>query len=214
VDSLGLEATTVETPVEVRVISGTRGLAALRPAVGPLAAVAAVLVAGSVLTLGLVALGRRARSEGADLAPKPRLNPLKRARMQKQPVGKAEAHLVPVVPKGPAVPLVGLDIVLGRDPSLAAVVLDDASVDGMHARLIRQAGGNYLLRDQGSIAGTWVNYHLVPEAGTILEHGDLLQLGRVEFRFEVAGEIPRRELRVYPASDPLRPSGLNDQGQA
>jgi predicted component of type VI protein secretion system len=112
------------------------------------------------------------------------------------------------------VPLVGLDIVLGRDPSLAAVVLDDASVDGMHARLIRQAGGNYLLRDQGSIAGTWVNYHLVPEAGTILEHGDLLQLGRVEFRFEVAGEIPQRELRVYPASDPLRPSGLSDQGQA
>jgi len=36
----------------------------------------------------------------------------------------------------------------------------------------------------------------------------------VEFRFEVAGEIPRRELRVYPASDPLRPSGLSDQGQA
>ena len=214
VDSLGLEATTVEIPVEVRVISGTRGLAALRPAVGPLAAVAAVLVAGSVLTLGLVALGRRARSEGADLAPKPRLNPLKRTRMQKQPAGKAEAHLVPVVPKGPAVPLVGLDIVLGRDPSLAAVVLDDASVDGMHARLIRQAGGSYLLRDQGSIAGTWVNYHLVPEAGTILEHGDLLQLGRVEFRFELAGEIPRRELRVYPASDTLRPSGLNDQGQA
>jgi hypothetical protein len=212
-DSLGLESATVDIPVDIRVIRGSRGLSALRPAVGPLVAVAAVLVAGSVLTVGLVALGRRTRTERSDLTPRPRLNPLKRARMQKQPAGKAEAHLIPLVPHGPPVPLVGLDIVMGRDPSLAAVVLDDPSVDGLHARLIRQASGQYLLRDQGSIAGTWVNYHLVPEAGTILEHGDRLQLGRVEFRFELAGQPPQRELRVYPASDPLRPSGVSDQGQ-
>jgi hypothetical protein len=213
-DSLGLESASVDIPVEIRVAGGTAGLAALRPAVGPLVAVAAVLVAGSVLAVGLVALGRRARPERTELAHPPRLNPLKRTRIQKQPIGPAEAHLIPVVPRGPAVPLLGLDIVLGRDPSLAAVVLDDPSVDGMHARLIRQAGGSYLLRDQGSIAGTWVNYHLVPEGGRVLEHGDLLQLGRVEFRFQVAGEAPQRELRVYPASDPLRPSGLDDQEQA
>lgn len=213
-DSLGLEGASIDIPVEIRVEAASRGLTALRPAVGPLAAVAAVLVAGSVLTVGLLALGRRSRPERAELAPKPRLNPLKRTRMQKDPVGQAEAHLIPVVPRGPAVPLLGVDVVLGRDPSLAAIVLEDASVDGMHARLIRQAGGRYLLRDQGSIAGTWVNYHLVPQAGAVLEHGDLLQLGRVEFRFEVVGEMPRRELRVYPARDPLQPPGAIRQDQA
>lgn len=213
-DSLGLEASSIEIPVEIHIEAASRGLTALQPAVGPLAAVAAILIAGSVLAVGLLALGRRSRAERSDLAPKPRLNPLKRTRMQKAPVGDAEAHLIPVVPQGPAVPLLGLDVVLGRDPSLAAIVLDDPSVDGMHARLIRQAGGRYLLRDQGSIAGTWVNYHLVPQGGTLLEHGDLLQLGRVEFRFEVVGEAPRRELRVYPASDPLRPRGHSGQDLA
>lgn len=213
-DSLGLQGVSIEIPVEVRVEAASGGLTALQPAVGPLAAIAAVVVAGSVLAIGLLALGRRSKSERPVLAPKPRLNPLKRTRMQKEPVGQAEAHLVPVVPRGPSVPLLGVDVVLGRDPSLAAIVLDDPSVDGMHARLIRQAGGRYLLRDQGSVAGTWVNYHLVPQAGAVLEHGDLLQLGRVEFRFEVVGETPPRELRVYPARDPLQPPGASRQDLA
>jgi predicted component of type VI protein secretion system len=68
----------------------------------------------------------------------------------------------------------------------------------MHARLIRQADGEYLLRDQGSIAGSWVNYELVPKSGHRLQHGDHVQLGRVEFRFQLPGDQPPREIRVSP----------------
>jgi DEAD/DEAH box helicase domain-containing protein len=37
----------------------------------------------------------------------------------------------------------------------------------------------------GSVAGTWVNYMLVPTTGTRLEHGDLIHIGRVGFRFSL-----------------------------
>jgi predicted component of type VI protein secretion system len=68
----------------------------------------------------------------------------------------------------------------------------------MHARLIRQADGDYLLRDQGSVAGTWVNYDLIPSEGRRLRNGDLVQLGRVEFRFQLPGKHPPRPILTYP----------------
>jgi pSer/pThr/pTyr-binding forkhead associated (FHA) protein len=111
--------------------------------------------------------------------------------------------LIPLRPSGDPVPLTGIDVVLGRDASLAAVVLDDPSVERMHARLIRQADGDYLLRDQGSVAGSWINYELVPKSGQRLQHGDHIQLGRVEFRFQLPGDHPPRKIRITPDEGPL-----------
>jgi predicted component of type VI protein secretion system len=99
---------------------------------------------------------------------------------------------------GDPIDLTGADLILGSDASLAAVVIDDPSVGGMHARIIRQADGGYLVRDQGSVAGTWVNFELVPEDGRLLRQGDRIQLGRVEFRFRLPGDAPTREIKVYP----------------
>jgi predicted component of type VI protein secretion system len=56
-------------------------------------------------------------------------------------------------------------------------------VEGLHARLVRQEDGSFRLIDQGSVAGTWVNYAEVPEEGQVLQHGDLIHFGRVGFRF-------------------------------
>jgi predicted component of type VI protein secretion system len=95
-------------------------------------------------------------------------------------------------------PLAGVDVIVGRDPSLAGLVLDDASVSGWHASLIRQADGEYLVRDQGSEAGTWVNYDPVPEPGLRLEHGDLLHVGRVSLRFKMVHPRTRRVIRAIP----------------
>jgi predicted component of type VI protein secretion system len=87
---------------------------------------------------------------------------------------------------------------------VAGLVLEDASVSGWHASLIRQADGEYLVRDQGSEAGTWVNYDPVPEPGRRLEHGDLLQVGRVSLRFKMVQPRTRRVIRALPL-DPSQP---------
>ncbi len=193
-DELGLESRTVTVPVQIELVRPPQGLTAFQPAMDSLLAVVAVVVAGMVMILGVISLARRAPSEPAEHSP--RLNPVKRARLRS--TAHTEAHLVPVRPVGDPIPLSGVDVVLGRDASLAAIVLDDPSVERMHARLIRQADGDYLLRDQDSVAGTWVNYELVGSNGRRLQHGDLLQLGRVEFRFQLPGQQPPRPVRVYP----------------
>jgi hypothetical protein len=198
-DSLGLEAETIDTPVQIVISRPDQGLTALRPALDSLVAVLAVIVAGMVLVIGLTTLVRRAP------LPEPaagvRLNPVKRARLQSS--APPEAMLIPLRPSGDPVPLTGIDVVLGRDASLAAVVLDDPSVERMHARLIRQADGDYLLRDQGSVAGSWINYELVPKSGQRLQHGDHIQLGRVEFRFQLPGDHPPRKISISPDEGPL-----------
>jgi hypothetical protein len=43
--------------------------------------------------------------------------------------------------------------------------------------------GTFLLEDEHSIAGTWINYTPVPQAGVKIEHGDLIHFGRNGFRF-------------------------------
>lgn len=193
-DELGLEARTVTVPVQIEVVRPPQGLTAFQPAMDSLLAVVAVIVAGIVMILGVISLARRAPVQTTE--PSPRLNPVKRARLRS--TSRTEAQLVPLRPVGDPIPLSGVDVVLGRDASLAAIVLDDPSVERMHARLIRQADGEYLLRDQDSVAGTWVNYELVSSSGRRLQHGDLVQLGRVEFRFQLPGEQPPRPIRVYP----------------
>jgi predicted component of type VI protein secretion system len=73
------------------------------------------------------------------------------------------------------------------------MVLNDPSVDPLHARLIRQDDGAFRLSDEGSVAGTWVNYILVSPDGASLEHGDLLHIGRVTFRFSLRQVKPARK---------------------
>ena len=193
-DTLGLTAETVEHPVLITVSLPEQGLSALRPALDSLLAVLAVIVAGMVLVIGLTTLIRRAPIP--ETASGVRLNPVQRARLQSS--DPPEALLIPLRPSGDPVPLTGVDVVLGRDATLSAVVLDDPSVERMHARLIRQADGDYLLRDQGSVAGSWVNYELVSKSGQRLRHGDHIQLGRVEFRFQLPGDHPPRRIGVSP----------------
>ena len=197
-DSLGLEAETIDHPVRVVVSRPDQGLSALRPALDSLVAILAIIVAGMVLVIGLTTLIRRAPlPEPAAGVP---INPIRRTRLQS--TSPPEALLIPLRPSGDPVPLTGVDVVLGRDASLAAIVLNDPSVERMHARLIRQVDGDYLLKDQGSVAGSWINYELVPKSGQRLQHGDHIQLGRVEFRFQLPGDQSPRRIRVSPDDGP------------
>lgn len=195
VDSFGMEANSVDVPVLVSISRPPGGLAALRPALGSLLTALGVLIAGVILAVALLSRGGRTRLRPS-VKVSPRVNRVDRIALRRS--GPAEAFLIPLQPAGDPIDLTGADLILGSDASLAAVVIDDPSVGGMHARIIRQADGGYLVRDQGSVAGTWVNFELVPEDGRLLRQGDRIQLGRVEFRFRLPGDAPTREIKVYP----------------
>ncbi len=101
---------------------------------------------------------------------------------------QAYAYLTPIseagepVVRGP-ISITTDEITFGADPQRATLVLADPSVEALHARMLRGEGGAFSLIDEGSVAGTWINYLPVSEPGTILEQGDLIHLGRVCFRF-------------------------------
>ncbi len=69
----------------------------------------------------------------------------------------------------------------GSDPLKVTRILDDPSVSPLHARL-REQNGEYILSDEKSVSGTWVNYEML-EAPRRLQHGDILQIGRLSYRF-------------------------------
>jgi hypothetical protein len=85
----------------------------------------------------------------------------------------------------PPIPIIGDELTFGCDPTLATQVLVDASVEPIHARLRLGPDHNYRLYDENSTAGTWVNYSPISPEGIRLEHGDLIHIGRVGFRFSL-----------------------------
>ena len=203
-DILGLESSSLESQIFVDVPPPPSGLSAIRPALGSLLAALAVLVAGVVLAVTLLNLGQRSQSR-----PIRQDEPTRRSRIHLERASlhapedtqPAEAYLAPLEHAAgdvQALPLTGAELTLGRDASLAAVTIDDPSVSAIHARVIRRAGGSYFLRDQGSVAGTWVNYEAVSKEGRELQHGDLIHLGRVGFRFQLKDPPPTRQVRIKP----------------
>jgi len=101
----------------------------------------------------------------------------------------ASAYLVPVNPPDvekteAPVPIIAEELTLGRDKKLATLILDDPSVSALHARLVLQGDDVYCIFDEGSVAGTWVNYARVAPQGCPLIHGDIIHLGRTCFRFQ------------------------------
>jgi hypothetical protein len=92
---------------------------------------------------------------------------------------------------GEQIELAAADVTLGREPDAVDIVLDDASVSRLHARVRRTAAGEYWLYDEGSVLGTFLNYERLGLAPRQLQHGDVVQLGRVTLNFRL--ELPRPE---------------------
>jgi hypothetical protein len=97
------------------------------------------------------------------------------------------AFLTPVPPsdephQAAPIPISSDEIIFGCDPIQSTWVIDDPSLDGLHARLIKE-GNAYRLIDAGTTAGTWINYTPVSPQGDLVENGDLIHLGRSCFRF-------------------------------
>lgn len=100
-----------------------------------------------------------------------------------------------------AVPLIRRETTIGSDPRRALYRLDAATVSGLHARILMTPEGEYRIFDSGSIAGTWVNYAPVPAQGRLLRHGDLVQIGREAFRFQLARPPEEETYRIETFED-------------
>lgn len=101
---------------------------------------------------------------------------------------QAAASLVRINPDGQfaavaPIPLVEKEIIFGTDPVQCTQIMDDPSISSIHARLRLIDDGGYLLQDNNSVAGTWVNFESIPREGYRLAHGDMVHFGQLIYRF-------------------------------
>jgi pSer/pThr/pTyr-binding forkhead associated (FHA) protein len=68
----------------------------------------------------------------------------------------------------------------GRHPA-SDIFLDDITVSRRHAEFVRQSDGRYVVRDVGSLNGTYVNRERTDQA--LLANGDEVQIGKFKLVF-------------------------------
>jgi hypothetical protein len=102
-------------------------------------------------------------------------------------IGPGEAVLVVRrgMGSGASYLLVGDLVTAGREPD-SDLFLDDVTVSRRHAELRRMASG-WLLRDVGSLNGTYVNRERIEEVA--LSPGDEVQIGKYRFAYLVGGDV-------------------------
>jgi hypothetical protein len=205
-DSLGLTGSSLSLPITVTVIRPPSGLTIL------LARYRFVIVWGAVALAGLVLLvilfgsrlrlSRRKRKTTRRQYADPLTQPIHIASAE-PPTGKkktprrgkpdkfadAPARLIRLNPDGEPAPVTSIpisapDLTLGTDPVQSAYIFDEPSLSPLHAR-IQQSESGYIIFDQNSIAGTWVNYEPVSREGHPLKHGDRVHFGQLMYRFEL-----------------------------
>jgi len=75
---------------------------------------------------------------------------------------------------------------IGRDKARAQIVFADPSVSRLHARLVEEVDGMFMLHDEGSASGTFVNDERVDLQPRHLHSGDLIEFGRQRVIFHSA----------------------------
>ncbi len=115
--------------------------------------------------------------------------------IQKPPPPPAEVYAVLVKFGGTEgkIEITAPDVIIGRDPQLAGIVLDDPSVSPRHGRIVRMGDGHPWVFDMGSTAGSWKNFEEIPPEGASLREGDRLNFGRAAFRVRLMPCAPVQE---------------------
>ncbi len=99
----------------------------------------------------------------------------------------------------------GAVVTLGREAG-CDIVVDDAAVSRLHARLTGEIEGAGQIEDLGSTNGTFVNgARLEPNRPALIQPGDSIQIGQQQFSFQV----PRADAAGAPAGVALRARGLS-----
>jgi hypothetical protein len=96
---------------------------------------------------------------------------------------------------GQPIPIHAHSLYIGRDQSRAQIVFADPSVSRLHARLVEEVDGVFMLHDEGSASGTFVNDERVDLQPRLLRSGDLIEFGRQRVIFQSAelfGDVASR----------------------
>lgn len=208
-DSLGLIGKSVETVIFINVVSSEESILDVVSQNRLILVIVMAAVVGAILLLVLILGGRlqpgfirewrrKRKRNGAITQPVKNLQDedtqsrsswINRIQWRRGPVTiKPNAQFIPLADSNseeshPPLAITKRQTIFGRDDNIVDLVLTDPSVENVHAKIVQVENGVYRLSDQGSIAGTWVNYLPIPENGQILEHGDLVHFGRMGFRF-------------------------------
>jgi hypothetical protein len=226
-DSLGMVGRSLDTLVQINVeLPPPDRMAGFYERL-PLISILGIVLAGAILALILILAGRlRPYTLSAYKTFKRRPEPTQ-ASVPAEPTGRATAwvnrmqwpqrHVAPKVhayltrlttgdETGTAAPaaISADETTLGSDPAQASVVIADPVVEPLHARLVRLPDGDFRLMDEGSLAGTWINYRPVGRDGVLLHHGDLIHIGTIGLRFQDRDLARRpqtaRTITVHPAA--------------
>jgi hypothetical protein len=211
VDSYGLSKVSLGVPVLVTVVKPQFGLLPWLSRNSQWVALGAIFFAGG----GLVVILTRSRVKNrrkTATSRQSRLDPLtqpvhpERRKSgfhleQKNMVKNSEAYLVRLKDDGqpitaPPIPIASAEVIFGSDPIQATYILDDPSVSPRHARL-KEKDGEYILSDEKSVAGTWINYEQLTGPRS-LRHGDVIHFGRMSYRFMLRKPPELPTLRVTP----------------
>jgi hypothetical protein len=195
VDSLGLSKVSLGLPVTVTIVKPKFGLLPFLARNSPWVTLAAILFAG--VALGVILARGRIRRRSRPASRRSHDDPLTQTvegamgrhniRLPwKNPSKQPDAYLVRLKDDGqamtaPPIPVITPEMTFGSDPLQVTRILDDPSVSPLHARL-REKSGKFILSDEKSTAGTYVNYEALT-APHRLEHGDILHIGRLSYRF-------------------------------
>lgn len=239
VDVLGLNKSSMATPITITVIKPPSGPIAFLAKYRNILTVGAIIFAGIALTL-ILASGRlqipslRAAQEARRADADPLTQSIQvikeeplvqtepaaavkikkpRAKSKKAEAGtksrkEALALFIRLAADGQPIPAIPIPVseketTFGTDPVQCNQIMDDPSIASVHARLRQTEDGGYLLLDNGSIAGTWVNYEPIPREGYRLAHGDMVNFGRLIYRFTLptAPEIKKPTITVLPSEE-------------
>ena len=206
-DSLGLTQSSLGVPTSVTVVQPPSGVLGFFGRYGSYLTIGVIVLAGLILGVILLIGGRRralnARREAQKATHDPLTQPLPTQKTTRKKAGRLPmmpswgqrtkrvrtgAHLARLngsglEPKGTPIPLTGEKMTLGADPVKAAYVLDDPSISALHAVLSKNEEGQFILQDQDSVAGTWINLEAVNKEGMTLTHGGVIHFGAMRFQF-------------------------------
>lgn len=219
-DSLGIKARTQPAVIDITVapipLTFWEGLLHLELTPERWIILASVLIAGTVLVTAVVLVGKR-QAFWQEQATKrqrkidPVTQPVKIKQSDdrsgngspgRESIGKkVEAMLIPLNERyepnrKKTVVLDRKEWVIGCDPIQARLVIANAALDDVHARLSHMEQGDYWLRDQNSIAGTWVNFAPITTKGVKLRHGDLIHFAKALYRFELSHPTDDPEIQI------------------
>ncbi len=218
-DSLGLTGESLSLPITVTVVKPPSGLSAILDRYRQYIVWGVVALAGlillSILFGSRMQLSRRKRKTQRRQFADPLTQPVSAVteppsgkkktprRAMPDQVTEAAAWLIRLNPDGtPApvslIPVASPEVTLGTDPVQSAIILDEPALSPLHAR-IRQSGAEYVIFDQNSVAGTWVNYNMVTQEGYPLKHGDRVNFGHLSYRFELKDPPIISEPFITPA---------------